>query len=69
MKFLNQNTGCILDADDLSWQRLNLKKGGSSVQAKAARERAQSLGFIKTFVGVARPVLDAGGSVTFEWPR
>ncbi len=52
-----------------SWQRLNLKKGGPSVQAKVARERAQSLEFIKTFVRVARPVLDAGGSVTFEWPR
>ena len=25
--------------------------------------------FIKTFVRVAWPVLDAGGSVTFEWPR
>ena len=52
-----------------SWQRLNLKKGGPSVQAKVARERAQSLEFIKTFVRVAWPVLDAGGSVTFEWPR
>ena len=39
------------------------------MQAKVARERAQSLEFIKTFVRVARPVLDAGGSVTFEWPR
>ena len=39
------------------------------MQAKVARERAQSLEFIKTFVRVARRVLDAGGSVTFEWPR
>ena len=52
-----------------SWQRLNLKKGGPGAQAKVARERAQSLKFIKTFVRVARPVLDAGGSVTFEWLR
>ena len=57
-----------------SWQRLNLKrgnlkKGGPSVQAKVAHERAQSFEFIKTFVKVARPLLDAGGSVTFEWPR
>ena len=52
-----------------SWQRLNLKKGGPSVQAKVARERVQSLEFIKTFVRIARRVLDNGGSMSFEWPR
>ena len=36
---------------------LHLKKGGPSVQAKLARERAQGLEFIKTFVRVARPIL------------
>ena len=39
------------------------------MRAEVEGERAQSLEFMKTFVRIARPVLDGGGSVTFEWPR